>query len=98
MIIDVDNRQAGKTTTLIMDAYFTGLPIVTTTVTRRNNMLYQAQQMGMTDVKVLTLNDLRELKGNDKPDQILIDELEDVLSQLLGCKVIKANMSRRGTI
>lgn len=33
MIIDVDNRQAGKTTTLIMDSYFSGVPILTTNVT-----------------------------------------------------------------
>lgn len=39
MQIDVDNRGKGKTTSLIMDAYFTGTPIITTTVSRRNSVL-----------------------------------------------------------
>lgn len=98
MFIDVDNRQTGKTTSLIMDAYYTGLPIVTTTITQRNNIQYQANQMGMSCVKVMTISDLENLKGHDKPEQILIDELEDVLTALLGCRVVKANMSRKGVV
>lgn len=98
MLIDVDNRQTGKTTSLIMDSYYTGIPIVTTNITRRNNIQFQANQMGMTCVKVLTISDLIEMKGNNKPTQILIDELEDVLTSLLGCKVVKASMSRKGAI
>ena len=98
MLIDVDNRQTGKTTSLIRNAYYTGLPIVTTTITRRNNIQYQANQMGMSCVKVLTISDLENLKGKDKPEQVLIDELEDVLTALLGCRVVKANMSRKGVV
>lgn len=99
MFIDVDNRQTGKTTSLVMDAYYTGLPIVTISITRRNNIQYQANQMGMSCVKVMTIHDLENLKGCvDKPEQVLIDELEDVLFALLGCKVVKANMSRKGVI
>lgn len=98
MFIDVDNRQTGKTTSLIMDAYYTGLPIVTTSITRRNNIQHQANQMGMSCVIVMTIHDLENLKGHDKPEQVLIDELEDVLFALLGCKVVKANMSRKGVI
>lgn len=98
MLIDVDNRCTGKTTSLIMDAYYTGLPIVTTTITRRNNIQYQANQMGMSCVKVMTISDLENLKGKDKPEQVLIDELEDVLTALLGCRVVKANMSRKDVV
>lgn len=98
MFIDVDNRCTGKTTSLIMDSYYTGLPIVTTTITRRNNIQYQANQMGMSCVKVMTISDLENLKGKDKPEQVLIDELEDVLTALLGCRVVKANMSRKGVV
>lgn len=98
MFIDVDNRCTGKTTSLIMDAYYTGLPIVTTTITRRNNIQYQANQMGMSCVKVMTISDLENLKGKDKPEQVLVDELEDVLTALLGCRVVKANMSRKGVL
>lgn len=98
MFIDVDNRCTGKTTSLIMDAYYTGLPIVTTSITRRNNIQYQANQMGMSCVKVMTISDLENLKGKDKPEQVLVDELEDVLTALLGCRVVKANMSRKGVL
>lgn len=98
MFIDVDNRCTGKTTSLIMDAYYTGLPILTTTITRRNNIQYQANQMGMYCVKVMTISDLENLKGKDKPEQVLVDELEDVLTALLGCRVVKANMSRKGVV
>lgn len=98
MLIDVDNRRTGKTTSLIMDAYYTGLPIVTTSITRRNNIQYQANQMGMSCVIVMTISDLENLKGKDKPEQVLIDELEDVLTALLGCRVVKANMSRKGAV
>lgn len=98
MFIDVDNRCTGKTTSLIMDAYYTGLPIVTTTITRRNNIQYQANQMGMSCVKVMTISDLENLKEKDKPGQVLVDELEDVLTALLGCRVVKANMSRKGVL
>lgn len=98
MFIDVDNRCTGKTTSLIMDAYYTGLPIVTTSITRRNNIQYQANQMGMSCVKVMTISDLENLKEKDKPEQVLVDELEDVLTALLGCRVVKANMSRKGVV
>lgn len=98
MFIDVNDRGTGKTTSLIMDAYYTGLPIVTTTITRRNNIQYQANQMGMSCVKVMTISDLENLKGKDKQEQVLVDELEDVLTALLGCRVVKANMSRKGVV
>ena len=98
MFLDVNDRGTGKTTSLIMDAYYTGLPIVTTTITRRNNIQYQANQMGMSCVKVMTISDLENLKGKDKPEQVLIDELEDVLTALLGCRVVKANMSRKDVV
>lgn len=54
MQIDVDNRGKGKTTSLIMDAYFTGTPIITTTASRRNSVLAQAHNMGMSeDIRVI---------------------------------------------
>lgn len=98
MFLDVNDRGTGKTTSLIKDSYYTGIPIVTTSITRRNNIQYQANQMGMSCVKVMTIHDLENLKGHDKPEQVLIDELEDVLTALLGCRVVKANMSRKGVV
>ena len=48
------------------------------------------------NIKVYTISDLRDVK--ERPDQIMIDELEDVLSSLLGVKVVKATISRKGVI
>ena len=98
MFLDINDRGTGKTTSLIMDAYYTGFPILTTTNIRKSNIQYIANQMGMSCVKVMTIHDLENLKGHDKPEQVLIDELEDVLTALLGCRVVKANMSRKGVI
>ena len=98
MFLDVNDRGTGKTTSLIMDSYYTGFPILTTTNIRKSNIQYIANQMAMPCVKVLTISDLENLTGEDRPEAILIDELEDVLFALLGCKVVKANMSRKGAV
>lgn len=97
MQIDVDNRGKGKTTSLIMDAYFTGTPIITTTVSRRNSVLAQAHNMGMgEDIRVYTVNEVMDKKavGLDF-GEVYVDELEDVLNFLLGLKVRKATLTRR---
>ena len=98
MFLDVNDRGTGKTTSLIKDSYYTGLPILTTNSVRKSNIQYIANQMAMPCVKVMTISDLENLKGKDKPEQVLIDELEDVLTVLLGCRVVKANMSRKGVV
>ena len=98
MQIDVDNRGKGKTTSLIMDAYFTGTPIITTTASRRNSVLAQAHNMGMgEDIHVYTVNEVMDKKsvGLDFGEEVYIDELEDVLNSLLGLKVRKATLTRR---
>lgn len=101
MFIDLDNRQKGKTTTLIHDAYFTGLPIVVANRGRKDNIVKQAQSMGV-EVIVFTVSELKdESKGSDTLRDIsgvLVDELEDVLFQALGVRVVKANMSRTGRV
>lgn len=98
MFIDVDNRRSGKTTTLIMDSYFTGLPIVVANHHRAVSINNQAEKMGVT-VKVYTVEDLGNLRNSQvfrEIDGVLVDELEDVLYNALGVKVVKANMSRQG--
>lgn len=92
MFIDLDNRGTGKTTSLIHDAYFTGLPIVVATQARKNYILEQAKAMGV-EVKVFTVNDI-SAEGM-RVREVLVDELEDILNQCLGCKVVKATMTRR---
>lgn len=97
MQIDVDNRGKGKTTSLIMDAYFTGTPIITITVSRRNHILNQAHNMGMgEDIRVYTVNEVTDKKavGLDF-GEVYVDELEDILNFLLGLKVRKATLTRR---
>lgn len=98
MQIDVDTRGKGKTTSLIMDAYFTGTPIITTTASRRNSVLAQAHNMGMgEDIRVYTVNEVMDKKavGLDFGEEVYVDELEDVLNSLLGLKVRKATLTRR---
>lgn len=98
MQIDVDNRGKGKTTSLIMDAYFTGTPIITTTVSRRNSVLAQAHNMGMgEDIRVYTVNEVTDKKavGLDFGEEVYVDELQDVLNFLLGLKVRKATLTRK---
>ena len=86
-----NNRGTGKTTSLIHDSYFTGLPIVVTTQARKNYTLEQAKAMGI-DIIVYTVEEV-SMKGM-KVREVLVDELEDVLIQCLGCKVVKATMTR----
>lgn len=98
MQIDVDNRGTGKTTSLIMDSYFTGTPIIVTSITRKNNLLHQAQQMGMReDIRVYTVSEIADKKavGLDNEEECFVDELQDVLNYFLGLKVRKATMTRR---
>lgn len=64
----IDVRGTGKTTTLITDAFYTGLPILTLNTTRKNNMIHQAQCMGCVIVYTVS-----EFKGTERPDQILVD-------------------------
>ena len=97
MMIDVRDRGTGKTTTLITDAFYTGLPILTLNVTRKNNMKYQAQCMGMGCINVYTVSEFTKLK-EERPTQVLVDELEDIIDYLLGAKVVKATMSRKGSV
>lgn len=97
MQIDVDNRGKGKTTSLIMDAYFTGTPIITTTASRRNSVLAQAHNMGMgEDIRVYTVNEVMDKKAVGLEfGEVYVDELQDVLNFLLGLKVRKATLTRR---
>lgn len=98
MQIDVDNRGAGKTTSLIMDAYFTGTPIIVTSYARKNNLLNQAQRMGMNEsIRVYTVSEIADKKavGLDIGEECFVDELQDVLNYFLGLKVRKATMTRR---
>ena len=99
MFIDVDNRQAGKTTRLIRDAHFTGFPIIVPNVGRREFVLDQAKNMCI-EVQCYTVSELKESKGiNVRGRGVLVDELDDVLSVALGgATVIKATMSRNGVI
>lgn len=93
MMIDVDNRGAGKTTRLIFDAYHTGYPIVVSSMQRKKFIEETAQSMRVP-VEVFTIHDLKE-SPDCRNNEVIVDELEDVLNTALGVRVVKANMSRR---
>lgn len=97
MFIDLDNRGTGKTTSLIMDAYYTGLPIITTTKMRADYIVATAEQMGVK-VEAFSVKEWDKNKSGRPNNQVLVDELEDVLNYILGAKVIKASMSRRNMV
>lgn len=99
MMIDVDNRGTGKTTSLIFDAYHTGYPIVVATHQRKRTVEDLAQSMHI-EVRVFTVKELigGEARGDEKfmgNNEVIVDELEDVLNTALGVRVVRANMSRR---
>ncbi len=101
MQIDVDNRGKGKTTSLIMDAYFTGTPIITTTVSRRNSVLVQAHNMGMgEDIRVYTVNEVTDKKavGLDFGEEVYVDELQDVLNFLFRTQSKKSHIDKETII
>lgn len=97
MFIDLGNRQVGKTTTLIHDAHFSGLPIIVPNQGRKNTILQQARQMGIeiSCYTVAELDNSVEIRNHD----VLVDELDDVLNVALGgVNVVKATLSRKGRV
>lgn len=92
MFIKVGARATGKTTELIHDAHFTGLPIVVCNQKRKEHLLNTAKEMKM-DIQVYTVDNMKEM-GASKPDRVMIDDLEDVLVRALGAIVVKATLSR----
>ena len=96
MFIDLDNRGTGKTTSLIHDAYFTGLPIIVTTMQRKQYILEQSKKMGV-EVRCYTVSEIKE-DNKEFGNQVMVDELEDVLNYCLGVRVVKATMSRKGGV
>lgn len=97
MQIDIRDRGEGKTTNLILDSYFTGIPIVTTTQQRKAFIEEQARFMGFSNIRVYIVNEIvknKELVGA-KYREVYIGELQDVLEEILSCRVVKATMTRR---
>ena len=92
MFIRLGERASGKTTELIRDAHFTGLPIVVFNQQRKEQVLKMAKEMRM-DVTVHTVGNLKEM-GASKPDRVMVDDLEDVLVGALGAVVVKATLKR----
>lgn len=70
--------------------------LLTVSNTRKNNILSQAQTMGI-DIKCYTVNELVSKKEHNG-GQVLVDELEEVLNYCLSAKVVKATMSRKGSV
>lgn len=92
-------RGTGKTTMLISTAYVTGKPIITSTMSNKNNLMDTAKTMGISDnIEVYTINEWLELHRPYIPNnEILVDNIElmlgEVLSKYLNANVIAGTMT-----
>lgn len=92
-------RGTGKTAMLISTAYVTGKPIITLTTSNKNNLMYMAKTMGMSDsIEVYTINEWLECHRPYVPNnEILVENVElmlgEVLSKFLNANVIAGTMT-----
>ena len=82
-------RGTGKTTMLVSTAYVTGKPIITSTMSNKNNLMDTAKTMGISNsIEVYTINEWLEL---------LVDNIElmlgEVLSKYLNANVVAGTMT-----
>lgn len=94
-IVDVP-RGLGKTNYLIYKSERTGYPIVVGTESQKNLLFSFARDMSVNIPEPITINELKNddnYRGRKKPEHVLIDELPNVLSLLLGCNVEIATMT-----
>ena len=92
-------RGTGKTSMLISTAYVTGDPIITYTMRNKNNLIFTAKTMGMSDnTEVYTMNEwLERHRLYTSNNGILVDNVElmlgKVLSKFLNANVIAGTMT-----
>ena len=84
-IIRADRGQ-GKTTELIKRSNKEWKYIVCTDITRVTNIVTTANKMGLDILFPITVREL-PLKAGQRIDSVLIDDIEDVLSLLIGKRV-----------
>ena len=91
-------RAFGKTTNLIMRAVKTGYPIIVGTSSQKDELKYQIRRITDKKVEVYTVCefcDKDKFRGSSKPrpENVLIDELQIVLSVMLNANVDMATMT-----
>ena len=94
-IIDVP-RCFGKTNYLIHKSKETGYPIVVGTKSQKELLCEKAKDINIEIPEPITITEFLNygyFREEKKPDNILIDELPNVLSNILGCNVKIATMT-----
>lgn len=92
-------RGTGKTTMLVSTAYVTGKPIITSTMSNKNNLMDTAKTMGISNsIEVYTINEWLELhRPYILNNEILVDNIElmlgEVLSKYLNANVVAGTMT-----
>lgn len=88
----IQNRGTGKTTHAIITSSKTGATIITHNVVVAKLVLKQAEYLGCNIPKPMSINQYLNIKT--KPEKIIIDELELVLSEVLDSKVELITISK----
>lgn len=92
-IIDIP-RGYGKTWMAINRAKETGYPIIVDTIYNKGLLIKRLHEYGCENIKVYTANEWIEMR-NKLADQVIVDELPMVLSNLLGARVDLVTLSSR---
>lgn len=89
-------RGFGKTTNLIYESNKKDIPIVCGSKSQCRFIEEKAEQMRIRIPKPIWIYDLcdsNKFRGGEKPERILIDELPNVLSSIIGCTIDTATMT-----
>ena len=89
----IQNKGAGKTTHAIITSSKTGATIITHNMMTAKEVLKQAEYLGCNIPKPMSINQYLNMKHN-RPEKIIIDELEAVLSQVLDSKIELITISK----
>lgn len=82
----IGSRKSGKTTALLQRAEATKTPILAHNENMRAYLKHEAKRMGFESVQILTISDLQK-DGRQKPEKVIIDEVQMMLERLLGTRV-----------
>lgn len=89
----IQNRGTGKTTHAIITSSETSATIITHNIIVAREVHKQAKYLGYDIPEPMSINQYLNTK-HDKPEKIIIDELELVLSQVLDSKIELITISK----
>lgn len=90
----IQNRGTGKTTHAIITSSKTGATIITHNVVVAKLVLKQAEYLGCNIPKPMSINQYFLTPKHDKPEKIIIDELDLVLGEVLDSKIELITISK----